>query len=81
MRTEPLTDPFHVAAGVDVREKTLLLIFEACVSKSKHRVRLDELNLIVSHLGSRIAQLQTLTAEQRLLAEPALYSEIVARLL
>ncbi len=79
MRTVPLPDVVHLSQGVDVPAVTLVVIFEALVSQEQHRIDLAHVKRIVSQLGWRIAQLGTLPPEQRRIAEPALYTEILAR--
>jgi hypothetical protein len=73
----------HLAGGVDVSQSSLNIILDAIASTATaiRAVDLDiaDLNLIVSQLGTRLSALDSLTADQRRLAEPALYSEIVKR--
>ena len=76
---EPLGETVHLADGVDVAASALTVILEARVSQGRHQVDLADIKVVVSQLGSRLAALDTLTAEQRQLAEPALYAEIVRR--
>ena len=76
----PLAPVEHLANGVDVSAAMLTAIFEALVSKGRHRIELADLKRVVSQLGSRIAQLDALPDESRLLAEPALYAAILDRL-
>jgi hypothetical protein len=68
-----------LADGVDLPATTLAVILEALASRARHQIDLADVKLIVSQLGSRIAQLDTLSVEQRRLAEPALYTAILAR--
>ncbi|BBY01049.1 hypothetical protein [Mycobacterium seoulense] len=81
-RSEPLPGVVPLAQGVDVRAITLVIIFEALVSKEHHHIDLAKIHRIASDetLGGRIARLHTLSPEQRRIAEPALYAEILARL-
>ena len=53
------------------------MVFDALVSAGRHRIDLADINRIVSQLGSRIVGLPTLAPEQRRIAEPALYAEIL----
>jgi hypothetical protein len=69
----------HLADGVDTTAETLAVVLEALASQARHQIDLTDIKVIVSQLGSRIAQLETLTAAQRRLAEPALYTEILRR--
>ncbi len=69
----------HLADGVDLPATTLAVILEALASRARHQIDLVDVKRIVSQLGSRIAQLNTLPVEKRRLAEPALYTEILAR--
>lgn len=81
-RSEPLPDVVPLAPGVDVRATTLVVIFEALVSSERHRIDLADIHRITSdeNLGGRIARLHSLSPEQRRIAEPALYSQILAHL-
>jgi hypothetical protein len=69
----------HLTDGVDLPAAVLAVVLEALVSQARHQIDLADIKVIVSQLGSRIAQLDTLTAEQRRLAESALYTEILGR--
>jgi hypothetical protein len=69
----------HLTDGVDLPATTLAVILEALASRARHQIDLADLKLIVSQLGSLIAQLDALPVEKRRLAEPALYAEILAR--
>lgn len=71
--------PIHLASGVDVPRRTLTVILDALRSGEKHEVDVRYINFVVSQLGSRIAQLDTLDSEQRRHAEGALYAEILRR--
>ena len=75
----PLPAIVPLAQGVDVPARTLVVILEALVSKARHRIDLADVNRIVSQLSPHIARLHTLSEEQRRLAEPALYTQILAR--
>ncbi|MGO9352184.1 MAG: hypothetical protein ACLP3C_15675 [Mycobacterium sp.] len=75
----PLPAITDLAKGVDVPGPTLEVVFDALVSGRRHRIDLADIKRIVSQLGSRIARLDTLAADQRRLVEPALYTEILAR--
>lgn len=79
--SEPLKPGTLVALadGVDLPATTLTVILEALASRARHQIDVADVKLIVSQLGSRIAQLDTLPVEKRRLAEPALYTEILAR--
>ncbi len=79
--SEPLPEKVNLAKSVDVPGATLMLVFDALVSGGRHRIDLADINRIVSQLGSRIARFDTLPPEQRRIAEPALYTENLARLL
>jgi|SRR6185312_1629476 len=77
--SRPLPDVIDLAKGVDVSRGTLEVVFDALVSAERHRIDVADLKRVVSQLGSRIRQLNNLSGEQRRLAEPALYTEILAR--
>jgi hypothetical protein len=53
------------------------VIFDALRSAERRTVDIDDLKRVVSQLGSRIKQLPALSAKERRLAEPALYTKIV----
>ena len=53
------------------------VIFDAVRNAGRHEVDIDDVNRIASKLGSRIAKLRHLPAEQRQHAEAALYSLIL----
>lgn len=76
-------DVIHLAEGVDVPQSSLNMIFDAIASTAKAigviPVDIADLKLIVSQLGSRLSALDSLTSDQRRLAEPVLYSEILKR--
>jgi hypothetical protein len=76
---QPIPTTVNLAKGVDVAATALVVILEALVSGSRHQIDVDNVKVIVSELGSRIAQLGELSAEDRQHAEPALYTEILAR--
>lgn len=76
-------DVVHLADGVDVRQADLSVVLDA-VASTKQRGKILELdiadlNCIVSQLGSDIAKFPSLPAEQRRIAEPALYGVILQR--
>jgi hypothetical protein len=77
--TEPLPDVVPLAQGVDVRATTLIIIFEALVSQARHRIEVEDIHRIASdeNIGGCISQLHALTAEQRRIAEPVLYTQIL----
>jgi hypothetical protein len=62
-----------------VAAPVLAIILDALESQARHQIDLADIKMIVSQLGSRIAQLDTLTAEYRRHAEDALYTEILRR--
>jgi len=78
---ESLPDLVHLAQGVDIRATTLVIIFEALVSRARHRIDLVDIHRIVSdpELGSFLMRLHALPVQQRRLAEPALYTKILSR--
>jgi hypothetical protein len=69
----------HLARGVDVASDTLALILDAVRSDGRHEVEIRDINTVVSQLDSAIAQLPSLPADTRQLAERALYAEILRR--
>ncbi len=80
--TEPLGDgTVHLAEGFEPRASHLTVILDALRSGDRHDVDLADIRLVVTDnsLGRRISSLSTLTAEQRRLAQPALYAEILRR--
>lgn len=64
---------------VDIPVGMLVFILDACASVARHQIDIADIKMIVSQLGSRISQIETLDGEQRRLAEPALYAEILRR--
>ena len=68
-----------LCSGVQLPATMLAAILDACASAARHYIDIAEIKTIVSQLGSRITQMETLTEEDRRLAEPALYSEILRR--
>lgn len=77
--TEPLRETVSLARGVDIPSSVLVVILEALVSDERHSIDLADIKVIVSQLGSRLTSLDTLTAEQRSRAVPALFAEILSR--
>jgi hypothetical protein len=78
--TEALGDgTVPLADGLDPKASDLVVILDALRSDERHEVDIADITRVVSKLGSFIAQLGSLTAEQRRLAEPALYAEILRR--
>jgi hypothetical protein len=67
----------HLADGVDVSAGTLAVVLDALRSDERHEVDLDDLKVVVSKHGSRIAQLDSLANEYRRLATAALYTKIL----
>lgn len=65
--------------GVTPEGSTLVVILDALRSAGRNAVDRDDVKLVLSQLGSRVAQLGTLTEEQRRHAEPALHAEILRR--
>ena len=55
------------------------IIFDAVRNVGRHAVDIDDMKRILSQLGSEIAKLRQLPAEQRQLAEAALHSAIIKR--
>lgn len=76
---DPLPLTVNLAPGVDIPAAAFTLILDALVSGTRHSIDLAEINAIVSQLGPRLIAFGTLDAQRRQLAEPALYSEILAR--
>jgi hypothetical protein len=68
----------HLGDGVDVASETLIVILDALRSADRHDVDMDDIKIVVSQQGSRIAGLACLSDEQRHRAEQALHSEILA---
>ena len=77
--TEPLRETVSLARGVDMPSSVLVVILEALVSDARHSVDLADIKVVVSQLGSRLGTLDTLSAEQRRRAEPALFAEVLSR--
>ncbi|WP_373121132.1 hypothetical protein [Mycobacterium marinum] len=77
--SEPLPAKVPLARNVDIPAGVLSVILDALVSQARHKIDLSDIKIIVSQLGSRIVRLDTLDAERRRLAEPALHKEILAR--
>jgi hypothetical protein len=77
--SEQLPPKVHLAESVDVPATMLAVILDALVSGTRHQINLDDVKKIVSQKGADIARLEALTAEQRRLAAPALYAEILRR--
>jgi hypothetical protein len=71
------TGTVHLEDGFDPPASTLSFILDALHSDKRHEVDLDDIKSVVSQLGSRIAQLNKLSVEQRRHAEPALYALIL----
>jgi hypothetical protein len=69
----------HLADGVDLSAATLTVILNALRSDDRHEIDVDDLKTVLSQLGSLISQLRELDDEQRRLAEPALFAEILRR--
>ena|GEM_PF-4855597 len=47
----------HLADGVDIAAGTLAFILDALRSDGRHHVDIDDINLVVSQLGSQIARI------------------------
>lgn len=77
--SEPLPQRLDLAPGVRVSRQTLTIILDALASRGKHKIDISDINRIVSQLGSRLADLDALDSGRRILAEPALYTEILKR--
>lgn len=77
--SRPLPAKVSLASNVEIPAGVLTIILDALVSQARHKFDLSDVKTIVPQLGSRIVQLSSLDAEQRRLAEPALYTEILAR--
>jgi hypothetical protein len=76
---EPLGDTVHLAPGVDVSKAVLTVILDALRSDERHKLDLGDLKVVVSELGSRIAQLGSLAGLRRQHAETALHRLILER--
>ena len=72
-------DAWLLSTGFNLSIAIGSVIFDALRAAGQLTVDRDDLKGVVSDLGKRIRQLPTLTAEQRRLAEPALYGQIVER--
>jgi hypothetical protein len=68
-----------LANGVNLKAAALRIILDALVSAGHHQISLEDLKVVLSQLGSRITQIDTLPIDARRLAEPALYNTILAR--
>lgn len=68
-----------LGAGVTPQGSTLAVILDALHAAGRTTLDRDDLKVVLSQLGSRITHLHTLPDEQRRHAQPALYSQIVAR--
>lgn len=68
-----------LCGGFKLPATMLVAILDACTSEALHQIDIADIKTIVSQLGSRISQIESLTPEQRRLAEPALYTEILRR--
>jgi hypothetical protein len=77
--TAPLPAVVNLAAGVDVAAPVLVAILDALVSDSRHSVNIDDIKVVVSQLGPRLAALDTLDVTQRAVAQAALSAEILKR--
>jgi hypothetical protein len=70
-------DTFPLADGVDVSAETLTVVLDALRSDERHEVDIDDLRVVVSQHGSRIAKLDGLEDDRRRLAIAALYTKIL----
>jgi hypothetical protein len=78
--SEPLSHkPVHLADGVDPPGTTLAIILEALERAERFKVDLDDLKLVLSQLGGRIAQFTSSDVKTQQYAEQPLYTEILAR--
>lgn len=72
--------PVHLASGIDVPPPVLSAILDALRFGQRHEVDIEDIKLVVSQLGARIARLHTLPdGDTREIAKTALYSEILQR--
>jgi hypothetical protein len=69
-----------LSAGFDLPIGIGSVIFDAVRADNRHEVDIDQLKSVVSQLGSRINALTTMGIEQRRLAEPALYVQVIRAL-
>lgn len=69
----------HLAQGLDVSSDALVIILDALASQARHQVDIADIKVVVSELGSYFRQIESLSPEQRQLAEQALYAEILKR--
>lgn len=74
-----LTGSIRLARGVDVPGSALAIVLDALHSDERRELDLDDVKVIVSQLGSRLTQLDSLDDSQRRHATPTLYSEILRR--
>lgn len=73
---EQLPEVVSLARSVDVPAPLLMVILDVCASAGRHSIDLADVNTIVSQWGSRLRALDTLAADQRAIATPALFSTI-----
>ena len=71
------TAPIHLAEGADITAATLVVILDALRYGQRPTVDLDDIKLVISQLGSRLARLVELDSTLRLQAELALYQGMV----
>ncbi|MEY8013836.1 hypothetical protein [Mycobacterium servetii] len=72
-------EAWHLAEGVDVPIFLLAVILDAAREAKRRSIRVDDLKVVVSQLGSRIIKWTQLNREAQQHARAALYKEIVRR--
>lgn len=77
--TKALPAKVPLSASVSIPARTLTTILDALAPAGLERVALADINGVVSELGASIRKFETLAAEPRRLAQPALYALIVKR--